>query len=269
MTVYSFTDYKRSIDAFLAEKPRRGHGLLTQLASSSDMTSAQISQVLRGDREFTLEQALKVARFMGLSELEQQYFFEMVNYARAGTTELRNFAKQRMEAIKAEGLKLKHQVPAHEEMSDESKARFYSSWMYSAIRMFCSIRPQQLEDIMKEFNLTRSRANSIVGFLLENQLCAITKDGIVVGKQTTFIHRGSPFVFKHHGNWRRRALESAEAGNEENLFYTSPVSMSQKDFQKFSLRLTELIKEFSSVVRDSPSEIVACMNMDFFKVSND
>ena len=41
----------------------------------NEVWSVVMSQVFRGDRELTPEQALGVTKFMGLSELERDYFF--------------------------------------------------------------------------------------------------------------------------------------------------------------------------------------------------
>ena len=80
---------------------------------------------------------------------------EMVAFARAGTKELRDFTKLKMETLKVEGLKLKNQVPAHRELTDNEKATFYSSWIFSAVRLLCSIRPRQVEEILEQFRLER------------------------------------------------------------------------------------------------------------------
>ena len=265
-SIFRFSDYKRFSESYIKSRPKAGRGLLTQLGKSVSMTSAQVSHVMRGDRELTPEQALGAAKFFGLNESETQYFIELVSLARAQTKELRDFVKRRLEALKAEGLELRNQVPAHRELSDQEKARFYSSWIYSAVRLLSSVRPLRMEDVMEDFDIPRDRASSILNFLVETSLCVSTSQGVRMGSRSTFIPRSSPFISKHHANWRSRALDKNEQEIETDLFFTSPVSMSESDFEKFRLRLTELIKEFSAVVKYSPEEVVACLNFDFFRV---
>lgn len=265
-SIFRFFDYKRYLESYLKSSPKAGRGLLTQLGQSLGMTSAQVSHVMRGDRELTPEQALGTAKFLGLREIEMHYFVELVALARASSLELKEFIHKRLAALKAEGSELRNQVPTHRELSDEEKARFYSSWMYSAVRLLSSIRPLQIEDVVREFSISRERAASILNFLLETSLCVSSPHGARMGSRSTFVPRTSPFIGKHHSNWRARGLEKSEQELETDLFFTSPVSMSNPDFEKFRLKLIELIKEFSDIVRDSPEETVACLNFDFFRV---
>jgi uncharacterized protein (TIGR02147 family) len=265
-SIYRFSNYKRYLEAHFKSRPKAGRGLLKKLGESLSMTSAQVSHVMRGDRELTPEQALGAAKFLGHNEVETQYFVELVSLARTQSHDLKEFIIKRLELLKAEGLEIKNQVPDHRELSDSEKAQFYSSWVYSATRLLSSLRPLQIEDLVQEFNISRDRAAKISNFLVATDLCVKSSDGIRMGSRSTFVPRSSPFISKHHTNWRTKALEKAEQDLETDLFFTSPVSMSEADFQKFKVKLTELIKDFSSTVKDSPAEAVACLNFDYFRV---
>ncbi|RYZ92855.1 MAG: hypothetical protein EOP06_02970 [Proteobacteria bacterium] len=61
-------------------------------------------------------------------------------------------------------------------------------------------------------------------------------------------------------------MEASEQDLETDFFFASPVSMSASDFEKFRLKLTEMTKVFSNVVKESPEKIVDCLNFDFFRV---
>jgi hypothetical protein len=88
-----------------------------------------------------------------------------------------------------------------------------------------------------------------------------------MGTQRTFVSPGTSAFYQHQTNWRLKALECAKDSNtKEELFMTSPVSMSRDDFREFAGRLREIIKEFSQRVKDSPAEEIACLNIDFFKI---
>ncbi|MES2855272.1 MAG: TIGR02147 family protein, partial [Bdellovibrionota bacterium] len=126
-SIYAFSDYKRYLEAYLKRSPKAGRGILTQMATSASLTSAQMSHVMRGGRDFTPEQAFRIVNFLGLNENESSYFMELVRFARAGTSDLRSYSKKRIEELKAEGLKLKNQVPKHRELTEDEKAKFYSS----------------------------------------------------------------------------------------------------------------------------------------------
>lgn len=264
--IYSFLNYKTYLLSVKKSKPKKGRGFLSQMALRMEMTSAQMSHVMKGDRDFTLEQAIKCTQALGLTTSETEYFLEMVIFARAGNHELREFSKKKLLKLKSLGLQIKNQVPEHHELSDSQKAQFYSSWHYSAIRLLCSIKPIQIEEIVDRLHLEKSRIIEILIFLQESGLCKATNKGYVMGQQTTFVSKDSPFVHKHHSNWRLKALDQAERNLESDLFFTSPVSLSKSDFEKLKLQLADFIKQFSTTVKSSPSEQLACLNIDFFNL---
>lgn len=264
--VYSFVNYKHYLQAVMKSRPRHGRGFFAKLAADIGITSAQMSHVMRGQRDLTLEQAIKITRVFALAPIETEYFLEMVAFARAGNQELREFSRKKLNKLKDQGLQLKNQVSEHRELSDSQKAQFYSSWQYSAIRLLCSIKPIQLDEIVSSLHLERSRVSEILIFLQEAGLCKATSKGYVMSQQSTFVPRSSPFVHKHHSNWRLKALERAELNLESDLFFTSPVSLSKADFERFKIELADIIKRFSALVKDSPSEQLACLNVDFFKL---
>ncbi|HRO67840.1 MAG TPA: hypothetical protein PL182_09780, partial [Pseudobdellovibrionaceae bacterium] len=74
-------------------------------------------------------------------------------------------------------------------------------------------------------------------------------------------------VIKHHQNWRVQALLKAEALGEDELMFTSPMTLSKKDFEEFKIELSDLIQRFSARVKESPSEEVGCFNLDWFWLS--
>ena len=264
--IYDYKDYRAFIRDSVRARANRGRGYLSKIASYLRITSAQISHIMNGVRELTPEQSLKVAEFFGLNSTETEYFVELVALARAGDKELKDFTKHRLKRLAQAGLQLKHQVPAHRELSDSEKARFYSSWLYSAILLSTSIKPLEVEEVALQFNISRVRAASSLNFLLDLGLCVRKPEGVVMGPQTTFIPKSSPFVFRHHSNWRAIGALKSEHTSEDDIFFTSPVTMSKKDYAAFRSRLFELIQQFSKTVKESESEILACFNLDYFLV---
>ena len=78
MNVFEYKNYKHCVNSWISLQPKAGHGQLRQLALHLGVNSVVMSQVFRGDRDLTPEQALGVTQFMGLSELERDYFFLLV-----------------------------------------------------------------------------------------------------------------------------------------------------------------------------------------------
>ncbi len=266
--IFNFSNYKDYFRAFLKALPNQGRGYLSQMAKALNITSSQMSHVYKGPRDLTLEQALKLAQFLGLNQLESEFFLELVLLARAGTKDLQNFHEKKLAQLRNQALKIQNQVVNdHRVLDEKQSAIFYSTWLYSAVRMFCSIKTSSLEEISDFFAIRKSRILPVLHFLCDTGLCVKRDGGFYIGQQSTFLPRESPLTYKHHSNWRLKAIEQLESDLDTNIFYTSPVSMSQKDFEAFKLRLSTLIKEFSQIVQGSPPEAIACFNIDFFRLS--
>jgi len=105
----------------------------------------------------------------------------------------------------------------------------------------------------------------VIDFLLQNNLCVI-KDGLLdVGPQQTHIGPTSPFVSKHHQNWRLHGISKMVETSERNLFFTSPMSLSRETADEIRPKILSFIEEIRKLIRPSPSEIVRCLNIDWFE----
>lgn len=74
----------------------------------------------------------------------------------------------------------------------------------------------------------------------------------------------TPFVIRHHSNWRLRAINSLENTNTEELNLTAPMSISKKDFQIIREKIVKLIQESVEVAKASKAEDLAALTIDFF-----
>ncbi len=61
-----------------------------------------------------------------------------------------------------------------------------------------------------------------------------------------------------------RAIQKGEKLSEQEMMFTGPVSLSKKDFKILREKIVLFIKDYLEIVRDSPAEEVACLNIDFF-----
>ena len=59
-------------------------------------------------------------------------------------------------------------------------------------------------------------------------------------------------------------MQSAEKLTEEEQMFTCPMSVSKEDFAKIKRKLADFIEELSPIIKDSPAEEIACINLDLF-----
>ena len=80
MKIYEYSDYKEYINAYIRELPKNGRGQFLQISKSLRVHSTLISQILKGEKHFTQEQAFAITVYFSMSELETEYFLEMYQY---------------------------------------------------------------------------------------------------------------------------------------------------------------------------------------------
>jgi hypothetical protein len=100
--------------------------------------------------------------------------------------------------------------------------------------------------------------------MLESGLVVLEKSRYKMGISRTFLENHSPHLPKHHMNWRAKSIQKSDHVSEEELMFTFPHSISKKDFQEVREILLEALKKISLIVKESPADDVACLNIDLF-----
>lgn len=270
--IFAHSDTSKLLRAFIASQPQKGRGLVKQIAEHLGVASPQVSQFLSGIKTITMDQAYLIGKYFSWSELEMEYWLTLVDWERASHHDVKRHFKKKLLSIKKESLKVSKVVSATTELSDVDKGQFYSSWIYSGIRLYCSLgRGKRIEEIHQAFpEYHANELNEIVEFLLQRQL--IIKTGLVyeLGMQRTFVPKGSPFLRQHQTNWRIRAVERSSFITDDELMFTAPLSISEAGFKKVRRELQDWIKHISeNLISYGDAEQVACLNIDFFRVDMD
>ena len=135
-------DYKVSNEYLrdhFTSMPKKGWGLSRKLAKFLNVNTSLISLILTGRQAFSIEQAYGVAKFFGWGKIESKYFLLMVQYERAGTEDLRQYFFDEMTQLKKDALKISVRLEKFTGLTEPQRTQFYSSAIYSKIRLFCSI----------------------------------------------------------------------------------------------------------------------------------
>lgn len=265
MKIFEFTNYKHFLRHFISQQPRKGRGLIKNLGDYLRIDPSQVSQVLSGSKDFTEEQALMASKFLGLNELETEFFMVLIKIERAGTELLQDHYRAKRDKLKIDSLDLAKRVNQDRILSDYEKSIFYSSYLYSVIRLTTSLGDgQTLGDITERFRISREKASEILNFLTMTNLCSEKNGTYRMGTQHTHIERGSPFLSRHHHNWRVKALEKSEFISDKELQFTGPVSLSNKDFEAIREILVEAVSKSLAKVKASEPSDVACLLIDWF-----
>jgi uncharacterized protein (TIGR02147 family) len=266
MEIYDFSTYKDYILARVKAMPRNGHGQYMKMAKHIGANPVVVSQVLKGDRDFTEEQGLRLTDFFGMTVKESEYFMRLLSLEKAGTHDLKRFHRDALAALKRAAHATKNRVAAHQELNDSTKSVFYSDWIYGAVRLLSSIEKFRSADAIAEhLDLNHARVNEILEFLISVGLVKKEKELLSVGVRSTHLDAQSRFVNSHHRNWRIRGLQALNTRTPDDLFYTGPCTMSEDDFLVLRKELVAVIASLTKRVPDSNPETLACLNIDWFR----
>jgi len=262
----------KSIKAFLRGRiellPRRGRGEASRIAKHLGISSTLMSHILAGARQLTVEQGELLTEYLSLSPLEADFFLFQLQLERAGTTRLQSYWRKKLEKVRQESKVLVNRVERQRVFTESEKAVFYSSPIYSAVRLYTSTRDRgrTLDEISRRFTLSRVQVGKVIAFLVETALVEERGGYYQMGPQSTHLEKDSPHVVKHHTNWRLKALQCAESLGDSELMFTSPASLSRDDFEILRERMVLFVKDYLKTAQASPAEEVACFNLDFFWV---
>ncbi len=266
INLFDFSDYRDYLGAWLKSAKSSKTFNLSRLAEIAGVHPTFLSHILKGTKHLSLEQAALISDHLEHTKLEQDYFMTLINLDRAGSKRLRDYWLEKKSILEAEKNKLGRRFDRHRELSTDQRAEFYSSWIYAAVWAATSINDRQtLTQLAIRFNISRDRAEEILGFLVGTGLCTEKHGYYAMGDAHIHVPNESPFVVKHHLNWRMKAVQKMDTREPNELFFTSPMSISVDDFAKIRELLNKLIKEAVDIAKKSKSQEVACLNIDFFK----
>jgi uncharacterized protein (TIGR02147 family) len=267
VNIFAYTSYREIFQHWLAERPNGGRGSGSKLAAHLKVSTVLVSQVLRGTRTLQLDHAFGVAEYMGLTAQETEYFMLLVQHEHAGTLTYRAYLKGKIEQKRSVAKEVQSRVARDIQLSEEIRARFYSHWHYSAIRLLTDIPATQTPaSIARRLNLEMSRVNEILAFLEANKLCTHHAGRFKMAVKSTHLESSSPWIYSRQLQWRQKAIQSMERTDPRSIYYTGPMVLSQEDAAWVREKLLEAIREITERARDSKSEALTCLNIDWFAV---
>lgn len=265
MEIFDFTDYRKYIDAKIKTYPQNGYGIQSKLAEALGMHSSFLSSMLKSERQLTPEHALNITQFFELAQNEKDYFIEMVNYDRAGTQPLKEYYRQKLADLREKSHHLKESSPNEKELSDTEKAIYYSDWKYAAIRIACFLPDMTAVRISDTLDIPLETTERILLFLKTHGLVTEKSGTFCPGHSIVRVKADSSLVYRHHANWRNKAIASFDTESSKNMHNTVVFSLSADDAENFKKLLKKSIENSLKNVEDSKSEQLWCLCLDLFR----
>jgi uncharacterized protein (TIGR02147 family) len=263
MQLLKCENYKDYVRHRIKEGARGG---FQALAQELGVHPSMVSQVFRGKKHLTPEQASRTAQFLGLGRTEKSYFVQLVLRDRAQSSDLREVLDQQLCALREQESEPAERT-SQPTLSDRDKAMFYSNWFFSAVRLSTHVpRLRTLDRIADYLSLPKDLVRQILEFLLATGLVRETRDGLELGPKNTVLELDSPFLPRHHSNWRMRGLERMATLRPHEMFFTCPMVIGRKESIEIRKLIERLIADMDHVLTTSKPEKVACLNVDWFDV---
>jgi uncharacterized protein (TIGR02147 family) len=265
--IFQFSAVKEYLRSYIEQLPKQGWGEVQRWANHLGVQASFVSQILSGAKSLNVDQALKLSSVLGLQESELDYFILLVEQERAGNHATKEYFAHKVQALKKESRSLHKRLQKDRALTDEEQSIFYSSWLYSATRMHCSLPGgRSLAELSETLKLSREETGKILAFLCETGLCQKKGNHYVVGFQKTHLEKSSPHIRKHWSNWHVKALGRMDDVQEHELIYSAPFTISEKDFDLFKEEITALLQKLVTRVEKTKPEKVALLNIDFLEL---
>ncbi|MCB0411293.1 MAG: TIGR02147 family protein [Bdellovibrionales bacterium] len=268
LSIFEFSNYRNYLEGWIEAQGARAYGLKGKIAEALGISSSLVSQILKGEKSLTQDQASELCDFIGLNELESDYLHLLVELDRTGNLKYRHKLERKMRVLQQQSRQIGKRVPRHHELTDEQKAIYYSSWIYTGVRNLVAVPGcDTVDKLATQLKMDYRRINQVVQFLLNHGLCREEGGKLNYGPASLHVERESPFVNKHHQNWRVKSLALMEEANANDLYFTSPMSLSKEAYEQILKMIPNFIQSVMEVSGPSPSETVACLNIDWFSYS--
>lgn len=263
-----FDDYRAYIKSWLSNLKDAGlsHGAKSRLAKAIGVGPAMISLILKGEKNFSQEQAADVAEFMHLNDFETDYFLLLVDIGRCGSYNLKRKLLRRLTEMKMTSKTVSQRVRKDHTLTDIEKAIYYSTWLYTGVRNLSAIEEfSEIDAIADHFRIPKAELLRIVDFLTSAGLVVRQGEKLKYGPAHLHLEGNSPFAIQQHKNWRGKGFQVMDQFTEKNLFYTCPLSLSREDAERIRSMLPDYIESILKIVRPSRSEAAYCFNIDWFE----
>lgn len=174
---------------------------MSKLAAFMGVHTTLVSQIINEYKSLTIDQAVLVAEYFGLNELEAEYFILLVQYEKSGNISAKSFFEKQLLKLKEHSKDLSKRLKSESKLTEEQRAIFYSDWAYSAIRQSIALPGiNSIETIANYLGLPRKKVQRYMDFLLKVGLCKLVDGQLKVGPSSTHVDANSSWVRVHRTN---------------------------------------------------------------------
>ena len=249
---------------------RKSHGAFSwrEFCKLAGFTSPNfLKLVCTGQSSLSKIKIAPVAKAMGLTGYECEYFKQLVLFGNAETDTAKKAALLEMDRIARE-----HKV----RVVDSDAFQYYESWKYPVIRelapMMPGAQPRKIADECKEY-VSAEEVRDILAFLVKAGF--LKKDGEKIYSQTEKAVIGSAeaqpiairAMHKEMGNMAVRAVDRYSAS--ERYFTGMTIGVNEANYARIVAEINACAKKIAAIANESDNQDqVYGLNFQFFPFTN-
>jgi uncharacterized protein (TIGR02147 family) len=265
--VFSLQDFRAVIKAKI-EESRGVKGYRSRLAEAGGFQRSFLSQVLNSSVLLTPDHALGLCRFWNFSELETDYFLNLVNLSRAQKLDLRRYYEDKIKKMREAHQDLSTRLGRQKQvLKGDSESLYYSAWYWNAIHLCTSVphlrSPQAIAERLK---LPLGLVQTVLAGLEQMKLITKTSNAWKTSNSHLHLSKESRLVAPTHSHWRQKAISRFQDCNLSGLHYSVTFAMSREDGERVHNLILELVDKTKKIVEPSTEEEVYCFLCDYFPI---
>lgn len=265
--LFNSLDYKAFIKhQSSANKDKRGYQ--GQMAHAAGIPRSYFSRVLNSKAHLNGEQAIRLTAFWSFSELETEYFLELVTLGRTEFPPLIKRTKKRLQALKLQVENISKRFSNINALDQEKAILYYSTWHPLAIHVLVGIPGfETVETIARHLKLSPALVTETLAKL--EGLGLVQANGRTWKRAPGHLHlsKDSPLISVHHSHWHYKAIQALQdPTDDDSLHYTLLQSHSHEDFYRIKQIILSTIDESRKIMLPSPPQEMTCLCFNFFRV---
>lgn len=241
-------------------------GSKSKFSSALRIQSAFLSQVLSEKYSLSLEQADLANSYFEHSKNEAEYFILLVSRDRAGTPSLKEFYTQQINKKMTEYQLLTEALGKKQEIDEQTKGIYYSSWLYAAVHVGCTIANLRTKkQLSQKFNMDENKIEEILAFLTEHSMLEKKMNEYFPNQNWVRLGKDSPHIIKHHTNWRMQAVQNLERQKDNDLHFSGIYSMDLMTAKSIQTEIINFLKQQQKKIETAKEENLYILGLDFFE----
>ena len=266
--ITEYKDYRAYMQDYYDYRKNHGAFSWREFCKLAGFTSPNfLKLVCTGQSSLSKIKIAPVAKAMGLTGYECEYFKQLVLFGNAETDTAKKAALLEMDKIA-----LEHKV----RVVDSDAFQYYESWKYPVVRelapMMPGAQPRKIADECKEY-VSAEEVRDILAFLVKAGF--LKKDGEKIYSQTEKAVIGSAeaqpiairAMHKEMGNMAVRAVDRYSAS--ERYFTGMTIGVNEANYARIVAEIDACAKKIAAIANESDNQDqVYGLNFQFFPFTN-